>query len=244
MRSRLLMLIFSLLLPLSAWGQKFDRGIDMSNQPVFVQKGTWMVGGGASWALHSNDKARLLVIEGINSTGYTMSISPAACYMVKDNMGVGMRAGYKRDMFLLDSAKVNIGDAALEFANYHAISQSFEIQGLTRFYIPVGNSKRIALFNEIQLGYTFGQGKVMDGHSSDVVGSYEVSNSVALNVCPGFMAFISDHLALDVNVNMLGIHFDWTDQIHNQVAHGSRNVSFINFKINLLAIGFSLYYYI
>ena len=84
----------------------------------------------------------------------------------------------------------------------------------------------------------------MDGHSSDVVGSYEVSNSVALNVCPGFMAFISDHLALDVNVNMLGIHFDWTDQIHNQVAHGSRNVSFINFKINLLAIGFSLYYYI
>ena len=99
MRSRLLMLILSLLLPLSAWGQKFDRGIDMSNQPVFVQKGTWMVGGGASWALHSNDKARLLVIEGINSTGYTMSISPAACYMVKDNLGVGMRAGYKRDMF-------------------------------------------------------------------------------------------------------------------------------------------------
>lgn len=244
MRSRLLMVILSLLLPLSAWGQKFDRGIDMSNQPVFVQKGTWMVGGGASWALHSNDKARLLVIEGINSTGYTMSISPAACYMIKDNMGVGMRVGYKRDMFLLDSAKVNIGDAALEFANYHAISQSFEIQGLTRFYIPVGNSKRIALFNEIQLGYTFGQGKVMDGHSLDVVGSYEVSNSVALNVCPGFMAFISDHLALDVNVNMLGIHFDWTDQTHNQVAHGSRNVSFINFKINLLAIGFSLYYYI
>lgn len=151
MRSRLLMVILSLLLPFSAWGQKFDRGIDMSNQPVFVQKGTWMVGGGASWALHSNDKARLLVIEGINSTGYTMSISPAACYMVKDNLGVGMRAGYKRNMFLLDSAKVNIGDAALEFANYHAISQSFEIQGLTRFYIPVGNSKRIALFNEIQL---------------------------------------------------------------------------------------------
>lgn len=246
MRIRLLTnaILLLLLVPFSARGQKFDRGIDMSTQPVFVEKGTWMVGGGASWAMHSNDEARILVVEGVNSTGYSLSFSPAVCYMIRDNFGVGARIGYKRDMFLLDSAKVSFGEAALEFANYHAISQSFEIQGLARYYIPVGNSKRIALFNEVQLGYSFGQGKVMDGHTDDIVGTYEVSNSVALNVCPGFMAFISDRLALDVNVNMLGVHFDWTDQTHNQVAHGRRNVSFINFKINLLAIGFSLYYYI
>ena len=246
MRTRLLMSFFAVLLlrPFAAEGQRLDRGIDMASQPVFVEKGTWMVGGGASYALHNNDKARLLVIDGINSTGYTISLSPAVCYMIKDNLGVGARVGYKRDMFFLDSAKVAFGDAALEFANYHKISQSFEIQAIGRYYIPIGSSKRIALFNEVQLGYSFGQGKVMDGHGDSVIGTYEVSNSIALNVCPGFMAFISDRLALDVNVNMLGVHFDWIDQTHNQVAHGRRNLSFINFRVNLLAIGFSLYYYI
>ncbi len=53
-----------------AVGQKMDRGIDMTSQPCFVNKGTWMIGGGASYMLHNNNDLRLLVVNGINSTGY------------------------------------------------------------------------------------------------------------------------------------------------------------------------------
>ncbi len=31
----------------NAEGQRMDRGIDLSSQPCFIKKGTWMVGGGA-----------------------------------------------------------------------------------------------------------------------------------------------------------------------------------------------------
>ncbi len=234
-----------LLLCLPAQGQKMDRGIDMSSQPVFIPKGTWMVGGGARYSLQSSDNADFLVLSGVNSTGYSISLSPAACYMIRDNLGVGARFGYKRSMFLLDSAELNLGELAeLQFSNYHRLTQSFEIQGIGRYYIPIGPLKRIGLFNELQLGCSFGKGKILDGRDNAVSGSYGVEKSIALNVCPGFIAFLTDRLAIDVNVNMLGLHFDWTDQIHNQVETGSRRTSFINFRINLLAIGFSLYYYI
>jgi hypothetical protein len=247
MRNSRHIFILALLLFLCAFtarGQKLDRGIDMSTQPCFIEKGTWMVGGGASYMLHNNDNSRLLVVNGIKSTGYTISVSPAFCYMVKDNMGVGVRFGYKRNMLQLDSAKMTFDDIDLSVANFHKISHAFEIQGIGRYYIPVGSLKRIGLFNELQLAYSYGQGKVLDGHGDKVDASYEISNSLGINVCPGFMAFVTEKLAIDVSVNMLGLQFDWTHQTHNQVEEGSRGTSLVNFKVNLLAIGFSLYYYL
>ena len=247
MRNSRHIFILALLLFLCAFtarGQKLDRGIDMSTQPCFIEKGTWMVGGGASYMLHNNDNSRLLVVNGIKSTGYTISVSPAFCYMVKDNMGVGVRFGYKRNMLQLDSAKMTFDDIDLSVANFHKISHAFEIQGIGRYYIPVGSLKRIGLFNELQLAYSYGQGKVLDGHGDKVDASYETSNSLGINVCPGFMAFVTEKLAIDVSVNMLGLQFDWTHQTHNQVEEGSRGTSLVNFKVNLLAIGFSLYYYL
>lgn len=235
--------LLALLLPLAARAQKMDRGIDMSSQPVFIPKGTWMVGGGAFYSLHSNQSSRLLVISGINSTGYNLSVSPAFCYMIRDNVGVGVRLGYRRSMFQLDSARVSLGDIGLSATNFHRLSHNFEIQGIGRYYIPVGSLKRIGLFNELQLAYSIGQGKVLDGHDT-AVASFETSNSLGINLCPGFMAFVTDNLAIDVSVNMLGLQFDWTRQTHNQISEGSRGTSLVNFKVNLLAIGFSLYYYL
>lgn len=242
-RSKILLLALLALLPCAARAQKLDRGIDMSSQPVFIPKGTWMVGGGARYSLHNSSNSSLLVISGINSTGYSLSVSPAVCYMIKDNLGVGVRLGYKRNMFQLDSAQVSLGEMGLSASNFHRLSHNFEIQGIGRYYIPVAGLRRIGLFNELQLAYSTGQGKILDGHDT-AVASYETSNSIGFNVCPGFMAFVTDHLAIDVSVNMLGLQFDWTRQTHNQVAEGSRGTSLVNFKVNLLAIGFSLYYYL
>ncbi len=246
MKKRLL-IIAALLLPISqtVWGQKMDRGIDMSSQPTFIPQGTWMVGGGATYSIQDSDNANILIISGVNSSGYSVSLTPAFCYMLKDNLGVGMRVGYKRSNFILDSAELSLGDIAdLQFSNYHKLSQSFELQGIGRYYIPIGSLKRIGLFTEVQLAYSFGQGKVLDGRENAINGTYEVNNALGLNLCPGFIAFVTDKLAIDVNVNMLGLQFDWTKQTHNQIETGKRNTSLINFKVNLLAIGFSLYYYI
>ncbi len=221
-----------------------DRGIDMSSLPAFIPKGSWVVGGGMSYSLHDNDRANFWIVDDVSSNGYSLSLSPALCYMTRDNMGVGLRAGYRRNMFQLDSAKFSLSDAELEFSDYYRIGHNFEIQGFVRYYIPVGPSGRLALFSELQLGCSYGQSKVMDGRENTLNGSYETSRSVALAFCPGITAFVSDRISLDVSVSMFGLGLKKTDQTHNQIEYGSWRSAIVSFRADLLSVGFSLYYHI
>lgn len=230
--------------PLMARAQRYDRGYDMSKQVTFVEKGSWMVGGTANYSLHNMDNYSFLVIDNINSTGYGLSVSPAFCYMLKDNLGLGMRVDYDRNMFKIDTAAVNVADVGISVRNYHAISHKFKVKAIMKNYIPLGNSRRFAMVNETQLSVGYGQGKIIDGHSDNIAGTYETNTSFGINLCPGMMAFASDHLAVEFNVNMLGFNISHTGQVHNQVAQGSRNTTSVNFKVNVLSVGFGIYYYL
>ena len=43
---------------------------------------------------------------------------------------------------------------------------------------------------------------------------------------------------------MLGLMYSKNSQVHNQVSFGSTSATSVNFKINILSIGFGLYYYL
>ena len=58
------------------------------------------------------------------------------------------------------------------------------------------------------------------------------------------VAFASEHLAVEFNVNMLGLSIENTDQTHNQVWKGNQHKTSVNFRVNVLSIGFGLYYYL
>lgn len=227
-----------------ALAQRYDRGYDMSQQVTFVEKGSWMVGGTANYSLHNMDNYSFLVIDGINSTGYGLSVSPAFCYMVKDNMGVGFRMDYDRNMFKVDSAEIDVADVGISVRNYHMLSHKFTGMAILRNYIPLGNSTRFAMVNETQMSIGRGQGKVIDGHSENIAGTYETPSSFGINLCPGMLAFANRHLAVEFSVNMLGFNISKTDQIHNQVATGRRSTTSVNFKVNILSVGFGMYYYL
>lgn len=231
-------------LALDAGAQRYDRGYDLSNPNVFIKKGTWMFGGTANYSLHDYDNFSFAVVENINSTGYMLKVSPAFSYAVKHNMGLGLRVDYGRNMMKLDTAAVNFGDIGLSVKDYHLINHKVSAKAILRNYIPLGNSKRFAMFNETQLSVGFGQGKVMDGHGENVAGSYDKLTNFGINICPGLMAFFTENMTVELNVNMLGLNVNHVDQTHNQVYHGSRNTTSVNFKINILSIGFGLYYYI
>ena len=56
------------------------------------------------------------------------------------------------------------------------------------------------------------------------------------NVAPGD--------TVEISVNMLGLSILHLDQTHNQVFHGSRNTTSVNFRVNVLSVGVGLYYYL
>lgn len=236
-------IMLSVLGVLSAQAQRYDRGFDL-NSTTFTKKGTWMIGGQVAYSTHKNEDYHFLIIEDINSTGYRFTVSPMFCYMVRDNMGLGMRFGYGRNLLKVDSANLSIDEIDINIKDYYTLSHDFSAMAIYRNYIPLGESKRFALFNETQLAYSTGQAKLIDGHGTSIVGTYEKSNSLSLGLNPGMVAFINDHVAVEVNVGMLGLQYTSVDQTHNQVYKGSRETTQINFKVNILSIGFGLAYYL
>lgn len=227
-----------------ARAQRFDRGLEMSKEP-FIPKGQWIAGGTISYSEHTNDNYDFLVLSGINSDGYTFSMSPLVGYCFKNNLVAGGRFSYGRSLLRIDSAGLDFGeDLDLSVDNYYRLRHSYTGMGIFRYYVPLGTSKRFALMSEVQLGIGGSQGKNSKGSGSDFSGTYETSLDLSLGVAPGIMAFITNVMAIEVNVGVLGFKYGRVRQTTDQVYNGSRNTSSMNFKINLFSISLGTAFYL
>ena len=92
--------------------QRKQRGIT-SLSTELVPKGQWIFGGSASYSIHSNDNYKFLIVEDINSNGYTVKVSPMIAYSPKKNMAVGIRFAYGRSLFSMDNASISVAGAGL-----------------------------------------------------------------------------------------------------------------------------------
>lgn len=224
--------------------RRSERGlVDMNN--VLVPKGQWVFGGTASYSTHDNSSYKLLILEDVSSMGYTVKVSPLVAYAVADNMAVGGRFNYNRTFLKIDSASLSFGDEEtgthISTDFYYALQHSYSVGAVWRYYIPLGRNKRFALFNEVQLSLGGSQAKFAT--DSPVRGTFSKSLDVGLGVNPGIIAFASNVMAVEVSVGMMGINYSHTKQVHNQVATGKSNMSFMNFSVNLLSIGLGVSFY-
>ncbi len=221
------------------------RGLT-SKSNRFVPKGQWIFGGSASYSTHSNSDYNFLVVEGINSDGYTFKISPFIAYAMTDNMALGARFIYSRTLYKLDSADISMGDPEtgvnMTVDGYYVLRHSYEGAVIWRNYIPLGQSKRFAIFADVQLSAGGIQGKYAEGQP--VRGTYEEGYSLGLGVSPGIVAFATNNMAIEVSVGVMGISYANIDQVHNQVTTGSRSSSNMNFKVNIFSIGLGVAFYL
>lgn len=221
--------------------QRQQRGITSLSTEI-VPKGQWIFGGTASYSTHSNDNYKLLIIEGINSNGYTIKVSPLIAYAPRKNMAVGVRFAYGRSLFSLDGASVSIAGAGLNVDYFHALKHSYEAVALWRQYIPLGENKRFALFTEMQFSLGGSQAKFAEG--SPIRGTYQRGYNVSVGLNPGIVAFATNNIALELNVGVLGLNYAHIRQVHNQVSTGERSGGSINFKVNILSIGVGAAFYL
>lgn len=234
------------LCPLGLGAQRIDRGYSESGATpvIFAPKGSWMLGGSAQFSSHANANFGIAVIDGVHSDGLKLSISPAFCYMLKNNMGIGVKAGYKRQVLDLSSASVSVAGTELSWSDYYAINQDFASAVFLRNYIPIDRSGRLAMYVDVQLKGTKGQSKVSDSHTGDTIGTFSQSYSAVLGVNPGAVVFFTRHFAFDANLEVLGLGYSSTRQTHNQIDTGARRSTDFSFMLNLLALNFGLYYYL
>ena len=218
-----------------------ERGLtDPRN--LFVPKGQWVFGGTASYSTHTNEGYQFLIVEGIDSKGYTVRVSPMIAYALTDNMALGGRFIYSRTLLELDKAELQLGDEGsdtdLKANNYYSLRHNYSVAAIWRQYIPLGRNKRFALFNETQLSVGGTQARFTN--DSPVKGTYETGYTLSLGISPGIVAFATNNMAVEVNVGVMGISYTHTKQVHNQVTVGKRNTSMMNFKVNIFSIGLGM----
>ena len=226
-----------------AEAQHYDRGYETVPSSPFMPKGTWAAGGSMKYTQHINDNFSLMVINGINSTGYNVSVNPKLIYHFRENMGVGLRFSYDRSMLDLASAEISVADITMGAQDCYQISHKYSLHGVYRAYIPLGNAKRIAMFADVLLGGSFKQGKTFNAGGTYAAGTYTTAGDLELAVDPGMIAFLTDRLALELNVGIFGVNYSWTNQTHNQVDMGYTDSTSAGFMVNLLSIGVGLSYY-
>ncbi len=231
--------------PLTVNERRAQRGLtDRDN--VFVPKGQWIIGANASYSAHENGGYNLFVIEGVESEGYTFRVSPLLAYAVHRNMALGVRASYSRTNLAIDRAQVVFGDAEsgtqLSVSDYQSVRHDYTVSFSWRQYIPLGRSKRFALFNEMQLGAGGTQSEFAAGQP--VEGTYETGYTLSLGISPGLVAFATNNVAVEVNVGVMGITYTDVEQVHNQVRVGHRRSSSMNFRINIFSVGVGVAFYL
>ena len=224
--------------------EKFDRGVGKMNS-VFIPKG--YIGGGLTFSYKTYDMGNsandvgysmlFSLLSGLQGQMYTLGISPSFSYFVADNLSVGARFDYDRTSLNVGNLGLSLGDlASISIQDYHMLKNSYSGAVAMRYYMPIANSKRIAMFGEVRLGFELGQSvsyKVMDGRNQ---GTFQSIYGGGLNVVPGLCVFATNEVCVEVAVGVLGINYQYVRQQSNLVDKSAMHQSGANFKINPLSI--------
>lgn len=212
---------------------------------VFIPKGQWMVGGQVAWNQWNNDNLNYLVLKDINFEGYTFSAGPYLGYFFRNNLAAGARFSYQRYYLNLGEMDLNLGeDLNISLKDLYYLQHNYETSVFLRSYLPIGKSKIFGLFGEVQLNYTFSEGRNTTGKDDTFTAVYEKAHSLELGLGGGMTVFLTDYMAAEVMLNVGGYRFKWGDQNTNNIEQGKLNSSGANFRINLFSIKFGVTYYL
>ena len=105
--------------------EKRDRGLEVKSY-TFLPKGIWSFGANLSYTQHNNDNYEFLVVNGIESKGYTLNVSPMVNYAFRDNMTIGVSLAYERSLLDISAADLSIGDdLGITLKDYNKLKHTY-----------------------------------------------------------------------------------------------------------------------
>lgn len=224
--------------PFSSTGtEKFDRGLDHRDAPVFMPKGQLMFGGTVSYRDYSFYDYTFLILDDININAYTLSVTPSIYYSFAKNMAVGVKFSYKRTLGRIDQTDISLSDdLSFGISDFYTLQHTYYGSVSYRYYIPIGKSRVFGIFSDISLNFGAGQGKSLSGTGDNLTGTYQKILDIGIDVIPGISVFVTNDMCVEASVGILGLEWKRISQTTNQVYEGSYETSKANFKLNLLSI--------
>ncbi len=219
-----------------------------ATKALFIPKGQWMLGGQVGWNQWNNENLSYVLLNTLNIQGHSFSAGPYLGYFFAKNMAVGYRFSYKRNYLNMGEVGLGLGDGlSFSLSDFYYLQHSYKNSLFLRSYIPIGESKIFGLFGELQLNYTFSEGKNTMGKDDQLTGVYDNNHSLGLGLGGGLVVFLTDFAAAEVMLNVGGYNFKWGYQSIkdlDEIDKGSLNRSGANFKMDLFSIKFGLTFYL
>lgn len=226
-----------------AEAKAFDRGVGKMNS-VFIPKG--YIGGGFTFSYKTYDLGKsaddvgysmlFSLLSGINGDMHTLGISPSVSYFLLDNFSVGARFDYSRTNLNVGNLGLSLGDlASLSIQDYHMLKNMYSTAVTARYYMPIANSKRIAMFGEVRLGFDVGQSVSYQTKDGNNFGTFQSIYGGGLNVVPGLCVFATNEVCVEVAVGVLGINYQYVKQVTNLVDESARSSPCASGQPNLSA---------
>ena len=219
-----------------------------ATKALFIPKGQWMLGGQVGWNQWNNENLSYVLLNTLNIQGHSFSAGPYLGYFFAKNMAVGYRFSYKRNYLNMGELGLGLGDGlSLSLKDFYYLQHNYKNSLFLRSYIPIGESKIFGLFGELQLNYTFSEGKNTMGKDDQLTGVYDNNHSLGLGLGGGVVVFLTDFAAAEVMLTVGGSNFKWGYQSIKDldaIDKGSLNRSGANFKMDLFSIKFGLTFYL
>ena len=101
----------------------------------------------------------------------------------------------------------------------------------------------------MQLNLSGGQSKavaktnIVDGYQN-YRGTYAQHFGAQVALQPGIVAFVTNNVAVELSIGVLGIGLDRTKQIKDNLVEANVKAIDTNFKLNLLSVGFGMSFYL
>lgn len=243
--------------------EPFNRGIDNSST-CFIPKGTIGTGIAFSYSNYNvgengNGGYNMLfsILQGVRGNMQQWSVAPFASYFIRDNLSVGLRFDYGHasmglgsvDMSLMEGMDISIRDF-----NYR--KQSYLGALTARYYMSIAKSKRFGMFVELRAAGGYGQSETYKWNEIlepgtdaptgqfEKHGTYQDIYNFEVGIVPGLAIFVTNNVALEVQVGLLGLEYEKVCQKTNQVEHSEMEHSGANFRVNLLSLGIGISYFI
>ncbi len=209
---------------------------------LFIPKGKWGFGLTASYGeLTTEDSSILSILTNLDFNGKTYSINPYISYFIRHNQSVGLRFNYTRGVADLANLSVDFdGDLNFSIKDVSYYSQSFATSAFYRNYIGIGNSRRFAIFNEVDLAFSSGSSNFRRIYAGEPKSTRTYITKASLNFSPGVCVFIQEYVAATVSFGVFGLNMRNEHQWTDGVDEGSRFTSGANFRFNIFNINFGM----
>ena len=188
-----------------------------------------------------NDALNVIFGDIYKAEGYTFTVEGFGGYFIRDAVAVGARVGYSRTFLDIDfSILEDIADVK-QHRKY--VSNGFFVQPFLKNYLKVFDSRTFYFFNEtsLRVEYSYGISQTDDGKDLSKTKNHGWTFNFGIN--PGLSIMVLDRLAFETSVGLLGLSSSFVEIEENGETRSEVLYNIVNFKINLLALDFSLVYF-